>query len=286
MKKFYPPSIRRAIFLFSFFLFVVLIGLDWRVEALPQEGASIPSEGLLKPIFRIRTGEGLENYQTFSHLKIDQSQVVAFRAIVSRRWPSGMVPVYLVKRAGTIRLQRFPPTGQEALVEPLFFGLPSASERTNRDLLGRWECIATHEDGAEDYFAWDLTLRGSDLVGRFDVDTDFRFASILGGHLLKNQIRFDVQYIEAKYRLEGILERGELKGDWWRVNENGKGTWKALRPEPTRRLPQEGLVHLWEYSQEGQPSIYRVEGQTVEASWIREDQPICLVWQDMTISHE
>lgn len=238
-----------------------------------------PVDERLRPIFRLESEKGAELYQNFSTLETNGDQILAFRAFVSRRWPSGLVPVYLVKKKERMALQRFPPRGQEGLIEPLFFALPTKGEDTNRNLLGRWECIATHEDGAEEYFAWDLTLRGSDLVGRFDVDTDFRFASILRGHFLKNQVRFDIQYIEAKYRLEGSLEQGDLEGEWSRVDEDGMGTWKALRPELPPPLPKGGLCHLWAFKKEGFPEIYRVEGQSIDSDWVREDQPICQVWR-------
>lgn len=250
------------------------------VRAAIAEGVTLPpADEQLRPIFRLQSEKRGETYQTFSTIENIGNQILAFRALVSRRWPSGLVPIFLVKKKDGIALQRFPPRGQEGLIEPLFFGLPSQGEETNRELLGRWECIATHEDGAKEYFSWDFTLQGSDLIGRFDVDTDFRFASILNGRLLKNQIRLDVQYIEAKYHLEGLMEQGDLKGEWSRTDEEGEGTWEAHRPELPPRLPQAEVCHLWAFNKEGHSVIYRVEGQAIDPGWIRDDQPVCQVWR-------
>lgn len=255
------------------------VGMMFVTAAVPTEPAQGSTEGNLHPIFRIKNGNGAENYQTFSTRENIESQTLAFRAVVSRRWPSGLVPIFLVRKKGGITLRRFPPSGQEGLIEPLFFGLPSEGEETKRDLLGRWECIATHEDGAKEYFSWDLTLQGSDLVGRFDVDTDFRFASIMNGHFLKDQIRMDVQYIEARYHLEGQMAQGDLSGEWSRTDEEGKGTWEAQRPELPPRLPKAGLCHLWAFKKDGHSEIYRVEGQAIDPDWIRDEQPLCRLWR-------
>ena len=256
-----------------------LVGVMFVTAAVPSEVARPSAEERLGPIFRIENEKGAETYQTFSKRENIESQIIAFRAIVSRRWPSGMVPIFLVKKKQGIALQRFPPGGQEGLIEPLFFGLLPQGEETNRDLLGRWECIAIHDDGAKEYFSWDFTLQGSDLVGRFDIDTDFRFASIMKGRFLKNQIRLDVQYIEASYHLEGLIERGNLKGDWSRTDEEGEGTWEAHRPEMPPRLPKAGLCHLWAFNKEGHSEVYRVEGHSIGSDWVRGDQPICQVWR-------
>ena len=235
----------------------------------------------LRDVVRIQSVNGKERYR-FKESS-EGEQTVVFRAFAARRWPGGLVPVFELGRSGSLRLGRFPRTGHEGLVEPLFYGLSSPEEETNVAILGRWECRGNYWDGAEEVFDWELTARGTKVVGRFDTDTDFRFASILEGSLRGDQFRLMVQYIDARYELVGLFKDGALKGEWIQVGESGKGHWQAVRYD---KMPPEypaNVVPLWPCFREGAEVRYRLEGEMIEAGWTRGEQPLCLVWRARTV---
>ena len=230
----------------------------------------------LQPVYRVLREEHREEYRTFSK----SGDPIAFRAVVARRWPSGLVPVFSVRRKGRVTLQRFAPRGQEALTEPLFFALPGVGETTNRELLGRWECVATHDaDGAKEFFAWDLCLLGTELRGRFDIDTDFRFASIEAGRIVGDKIEFGVRYIEAQYRLEGNWRTGTMEGTWRKLDDATTGSWQAERPSPCPRLPEGEACELWAFEHGEHGVVFRLEGEALGPGWVRRKEPICRVWR-------
>ncbi len=237
--------------------------------------AALVEESLLSQVFRVRNDSGLEEYRTLAL----RGEAPAFRAVVARRWPSGMVPVYAVKRGNGMVLQRFPPRGQEGLVEPLFFGLPCRNERTDLNLLGRWECIARHADGAEEYFSWDLAVKGEEVVGRFDIDTDFRFASIVKGEWRPPRLKLEVVYIRAEYHLSGVLGPDGLSGEWTHVGEEDGGTWEATRVEKVPELSLKSLVALVSYQRADGEVCFRLEGDDPGDGWKRESQNLCRVWR-------
>lgn len=107
---------------------------------------------------------------------------VLFRAIVSRRWPAGLVPVFAHQIGGSFRLSRTPVAGREADEEPLFFGWPCDKESQPVRINGHWAVQTKRGDGSKIRFALDLASVGGLIFGRFDPDTDYRFASINGGN--------------------------------------------------------------------------------------------------------
>lgn len=256
------------------------VGIALLVAFLGLCGHRLHADERLTSIYQVVGADGEASYQQLIGSSHPSTQTKrAFRAIVSHRWPPDLVPIYRFKRRGQLTYARFPPTGQEAISTPFFFALPLLTESTERKLLGRWACIATHSDGAKEYFAWDLTAQGHEVAGRFDVDTDFRFASIVEGSFRDGQIELKVKYIEANYRLWGRFMGSKLKGEWIRQGESReRGDWEAERDDPLLQLAERG-VDLWVCRREGRSPRLVVEGETIEEGWERDSLPLCRVWR-------
>jgi hypothetical protein len=153
--------------------------------------------------------------------------------IISRQWPNGLVPIYATNPSkGFPRLQRQLTQAMENVKEPLFFALPPTDERHTAGLTGRWACEATHQDGGTDFLHWEIThFRGS-ISGRLDQDTDYRFAWIQTGTFHAPDFHLDVSYIDATYKLQGVLREGRLIGQWHHVGKGGRGNWVATPSNP------------------------------------------------------
>ena len=232
----------------------------------------------LRTVYRIVSRDGFESYRFQSEPGSPENGVAAFRVVQSRQWPKGLVPLFWVKRQGRYQLARFPLTGQESLTEPLFFALPTESEPTDPRVFGRWECLAKYSDGAEEYFSWDLTGWGQVISGRFDVDTDFRFASIVEGRLVGGKVLLRVKYIAAEYELTGLLDDTGMKGTWVKTEDGERGTWKARRfDDPSRSLSQES-THLWPWFGPKGAIRFRTTEESLGEGWQRGAEAICRVW--------
>ena len=258
----------------------VLMG--WLIGGLPGEGgmmAAAVSEPM-RLVVRRQAQHGAESYALLGGGDDRLSkEAVGFYVVSARQWPAGLVPVFFHRRRGEQRLERFPLTGREAISEPLFFAALPEREGTDRRLPGRWVCRAWHEDGVGEFFSWDLTAREDRVGGRFDVDTDFRFASIWKGKYVNGRLMLEIRYIEAQYQLVGQWIDGRLAGEWTRVNEEGRGTWEATRGKGVAIPASFKTVRLWSYQTEDGSIRYRVEGEPVAKTWIRNSKPLCLVWR-------
>ena len=204
-----------------------------------------------------------------------------FRAIVSHTWPAGRVPVYAVESKGTTELRRRPPQGQENFLEPLFFALPSAHETNAAAIAGRWSVRATHADGHESGLRWDLTVEGEELAGRFDPDTDYRFAFIPGGTWRTNVLRLSVDYINDHFEIIGRRTNATLAGNWRRVDDADHGSWQADRDGNSGAIESTGLaiVTLNKISASpGRPGEYTTNGTGLSADGRRTGEAICQVW--------
>ena len=151
-----------------------------------------------------------------------------FFALISQTWPSGFIPIYQTRRKdGSMKLSRRLTQGRENFVEPLFFALPPTDEPQVGEISGRWSCEATHHDGTIDFLHWEITLVGHTIVGRFDQDTDYRFAWITEGSFHDPLILLNAEYIDAQYQLRGKLSEGFLQGTWRHLEDDDGGTWQA-----------------------------------------------------------
>ena len=151
-----------------------------------------------------------------------------FFAVTSQTWPRGFIPIYQTRRKdGSMKLSRRLTQGRENFVEPLFFALPPGDEPRVSEISGRWSCEATHHDGSIDFLHWEITLIGHTIVGRFDQDTDYRFAWITEGSFNDPLIRLNAEYLDARYQLTGKLSEGFLEGTWRHLEDDDGGTWRA-----------------------------------------------------------
>ena len=200
-----------------------------------------------------------------------------FYAIQSLKWPNGLVPVYQTrdKKSKEWKLSRRLTHGKENFTEPLFFALPPNAASSEPVLSGRWACEAMHLDGSIDFLHWEMGLDGEIIFGRFDQDTDYRFAWLNGGTFKGNNLRFDAEYIDAKYELEGSLSSNLLKGTWKHTEDADGGTWVA---EPAYPVSIENrhwkVVDLY---QKTSPSTGK-QILSVDSPGSDESRLLCRVW--------
>lgn len=210
----------------------------------------------------------------------DKPATNAFRAVLAREWPPGLVPVYAVERRGRYQLSRRPPKGQENFLEPLFFALPATGDTNATAIAGRWTVTATHRDGHHSALAWELTVEGDQVAGRFDPNTDYRFAFLTGGLWRTNRIELKVDYINDKFELEGHLTNQTFSGTWRRTDDGDDGVWQAVRPADSPGGWAEArtvALYEWIHPETGR-RLYRPAGEDVEEPWQRQPEPLCRVW--------
>lgn len=152
-----------------------------------------------------------------------------FYAIQSSKWPNGFIPIYQTqdKKTKEWKLSRRLSHGKENFTDPLFFALPPNLKEGM--VSGRWSCEAKHRDGSVDFLHWEMGQEGETIFGRFDQDTDYRFAWFIGGTILDNKLRFKAEYIDATYELEGSLSTHmiRMEGTWKHTEDSDGGTWTA-----------------------------------------------------------
>ena len=200
-----------------------------------------------------------------------------FYAVRARTWPRGLIPVYqTVQKNQTRKLSRRLSHGHENFKEPLFFALPPKNEPHTHLISGRWACEATHRDGSIDFLHWELALVGDEIVGRFDQDTDYRFAWLTGGKYKHPHIQLHVEYIDATYALKGKFASGELQGTWRHTENADGGTWQAESidsHEPVDPTWQTAPLFVSEDSKE-QSQILQIGGIPPSGFSL-----LCLVWK-------
>jgi hypothetical protein len=192
------------------------------------------------------------------------------------------VPVFAVENASRVELRRRPARGQENFSEPLFFALPGPDEPEASKIAGRWECRATRDERAKSYLAWELAVEGEKVAGRFDQDTDYRFAFITGGTFRSNLLELRIEHMQNRYLLTGQWDKGKLHGEWQRDDQSERGTWEAERPRenklgPDKRRTTSGLYEWRRVSDNARR--YALEDQFKDAGWERSLQPLCHVWR-------
>jgi hypothetical protein len=204
-----------------------------------------------------------------------------FSAVVDREWHPGLLPVFAVEKSGGWELRRRPGTGQENFLEPLFFGLPPEHEPEAAEVSGRWEVSATRADGSVLRLALELAAEGEAVSGRFDQNTDYRFAQLTGGSVRTNRLELAVKYINDDYRLIAQRRGDRWAGRWQRADDSEGGALELFRGLPPAALPAHGrLVALHEYRRQGSGArLYLLAGEPVPAGWIAEPRPLVRVWR-------
>ena len=202
-----------------------------------------------------------------------------FFAIKSPKWPNGMIPIYQArdKQTKQWKLNRRLTHGKENFTDPLFFALPPASGSNEGILSGRWACEAKHWDGSIDFLHWEMALDGETIFGRFDQDTDYRFAWLIGGTFKDPSLHFKAEYIDANYELEGSLTSNILKGTWKQTEDADGGTWTAEPAYPVEMANGNWkMVHLYQTTS---PTTGKQELSVGDAMPLPDDsQILCRVW--------
>ena len=202
-----------------------------------------------------------------------------FYAIQSSKWPNGFIPIYQTrdKKTKEWRLSRRLTHGKENFNDPLFFALPTHLKMPEGMLSGRWACEAKHHDGTIDFLHWEIGQDGGTIFGRFDQDTDYRFAWLTGGTIRGNKLRFKADYIDATYELEGsfIPHIIRMEGTWRHTEDADGGTWTA---EPAYEI--EWAHWRWKrvnLYQDISPSTGK-QTLSVDSPISNESQLLCQVW--------
>jgi hypothetical protein len=244
----------------------------------PEPSAQISSYAL-NPVYRLTSTNGARRFTTAeAGLATLPQDGVAFLAVCTNEWLTGLVPLFAVERTNRTELRRRPPQGLESSSEPLFFALPPDEEIEALKIAGRWDCQATRASGDKSFLIWQLTTEGSQIAGRFDPETEYRVASVTGGTFRSNQIELRVDYFNDVYLLTGAWRDNTLRGKWRHIDNSERGTWEAKRE--ARRFSHPGpTVRLYEWRRIADGARrYEVEGEKLDASWHRAAQPLCRVW--------
>lgn len=193
----------------------------------------------------------------------------------------GLVPLFVVERQEARTLRRLPPKGQEQQFDPIAFVLPLETESAVGAVSGRWRVVSKKEDGSVHRLTWELAAAGKVVSGRFDPDTDYRFAHITDGTLIEGRLEFRVEYIEDRYQVRGEVGPDGWSGTWQRPEGSEKGQWSATRVqvEKPAQLPSRAVA-LWEWRKSGSPEVWcGVEGQAPEGTgWNRSEPALGRVW--------
>jgi hypothetical protein len=247
-------------------------------------GVQPPSAPLpLEPIYRVRSAGGRERFATrpehdFKDLALEG---IAFFAVCTNSWPTGLVPIFMVERTNRFELRRRPVRGQENDFEPLFFALPPADEPDAAKIAGHWDARAVRGNGDKDFPAWDLSIEGEQVSGRFDPFTQYRFAHLAGGTFRSNRLELRAEYNNEVYLLNGEWREGRINGWWQHVDATERGTWEATRRESRPPVSNE-VVALYEWRRPSDNGRrYALEGAEMGAGWERSGRPLCQVWRGL-----
>jgi hypothetical protein len=236
----------------------------------------------LEPIFDLKPDGAQQRFITRNQSEFEKVQLqierIAFLAVCTNVWPAGMIPIFAVERTNCFELRRRPPRGQESFSSPLFFALPPQDEPNAAKLAGHWEGTAHRPGGTKDFPAWEFTLEGDQVAGRFDQNTEYRYAYVSGGSFRSNHFELRVDYMNESWFLSGAWSENMLKGSWRRADDSEQGPWEATRQRAL--LPEGKSVALYEWRRRSDDARrYRLADETVGADWQREARPLCRVWQ-------
>ena len=197
----------------------------------------------LQPVYRMTDKFITSADFDFRKLKPEQ---IAFYAVVTNNWPTGLVPIFAVELTNHIELRRRPRRGKENGTEPLFFALPPQDEPEAAKVAGRWELEAVRYGGTKDFPVWELAVEGDQVSGRFDQNTDYRFAYLMGGTFQSNVLELRVEYINDAYIIQGTWNADTMNGRWRRADHSEDGPWQATRPAAVVP-PNTNVVNLYEW---------------------------------------
>lgn len=231
------------------------------------------------PIFELKTEGEQQHFITrdqFEFTKL-QSRIerIAFMAICTNQWPSGLVPIFAVGKTNRIELRRRPPRGQESYTTPLFFALPPDDEPNAVKLAGHWEGTAERPGGTKDFPAFEFTVEDDQIAGRFDQNTQYRYAYVSGGTFRSNRFELRVDYMNEAWLLSAHWTEGLLKGTWRREDNAEQGAWEATR-EPAMS-PKAKAVPLYEWRRPSDDARRYGIGD-FGPEWKRSKRPLCRVW--------
>ena len=228
----------------------------------------------LSAIYRLKGGRFIARDE-YEFRKLEpQIEAVAFRGVRTNQWPPGMVAIFQVERTNRYELRRRPLRGQANYTEPLFFAFPLEDEEDAMKLAGHWEGFALRHGGTKDYPAFEFAVEGEQVSGRFDQNTEYRYADIWGGTLRSNRLELRVDYMNEFWFLDGELSGGKIKGTWRRGDNAEKGPWEATRKNAMAPMGQ--LVPLYEWRR-GDARFYGIT--TPGEDWMRVERPLCRVWR-------
>lgn len=220
----------------------------------------------LEPVYRVKSLGEKQRFATrteydFKKLTLDG---VAFFAVITNDWPTGLVPIFIVEKTNRFELRRRPVRGQENYFEPLFFALPPAAEPDATKVAGHWDCRAVRGNGDKDFPAWELAIEGDQVSGRFDQSSQYRYAYLAGGTFRSNRLELRAEYNNDVYLLHGQWRQGRITGTWQHVDAEERGTWKATRRESP--LPtSDDILSLYEWRRLlDNARYYALEGETME----------------------
>lgn len=259
-----------------------VIGLLAVAALFCGEEKSEAASGLsLEPIYRLKVSNDVQRFTSrlepeFSKQKSD-IEGVAFQAVCTNQWLPGLVPVFIVEKSGQFELRRRPLRGQENSTEPLFFALPLEDETDAARLTGRWECNAIRGNNTRADMGWELTMDGTNVLGRFDQYSEYRYAFMAGGTFQSNRLELKVEYISDVYMILGEWRNGQLIGTWHQNADGEKGTWKAYR-DIAVTISTNGAAALYEF-RNGAARRYALENQKPGPGWERGLRPLCRVWK-------
>lgn len=202
-----------------------------------------------------------------------------FRAVVSRFAVAGCVPVYLVRREAGVELRRTPPAGLEADADPEFHAWPASDEPASAEVCGRWDVLAVRADGGRQRFPLDLGAVRGRLLGRFDPDTDYRFARVMGGTADRSEVTLEVVHIQDRFEVRARREGERLVGRWRNVDGSEEGAWEAVRrPGPTSAVPADAeRVDLLGWTAPDGRRTWRPRDRPPGAGWTPDREPLCRV---------
>jgi hypothetical protein len=185
------------------------------------------------------------------------------------------VALFLEEQTG--KLLRLPPEGRENSAEPLFFALPPKAEADAAKISGYWYVQGVRGDGSKAYLRWELTAWEGRLRGRFDPNSDYRVADLVGGSFRSNRIELEVKYINDRYSITGQWTAGRLAGSFRNFDGSEEGSWEAHQSRVS--LPAGRTAELYEWRRNGvDVPRYRPRDAGPGPDWHRGRQPLCRVW--------
>lgn len=202
-----------------------------------------------------------------------------FLAVVSKEWPAGLVPVYVVEKAGGFELRRTPAKGTEGFSEPAFLALPASDEPESAAISGKWEARATRSDGSKPLVSFEISAVRGAVIGRFDQNTDYRFAYITGGTFQTNHLTLAVEYIRDHFEIAAELQGGQLTGRWRNVDDSEGGTWEATRAYPSNLPAGLKIVDLMERKEADGARKWSTEEKPTQERLKKSAAVLCRVWK-------